>query len=235
MLVTRGVLPPDPGYLVRRPGFTWLSDTTAHFRLHAEPGGVPIDTLAVGLERALMHVLSELGEDAMPVPISAFAVTSTDRMQALLGRSPPGRSYYRTRVFAFVMRRRWEETVRHELAHIVANAVWGRAAERWVNEGLAEVVEDTRPGVHVHAAVRRRLVEDGQLLPLDELFRRFTEHPTDVAYLQASSVVTHLRDEYGQQALRRVWEGGFRAIPAATGKSLAAFEAEWLGVLRAAR
>lgn len=236
-LVAYGLVQPSPESLDRHRDFRWVRDTTPHFLVRAEAESstaARVDSIGIGFEAALRHVLEslELGEETEP--IHAFAVASPQRVRALLGREVSGRAFFGTRVFAFAVAGDWRATARHELTHVVLRGRWPGEPEQWLNEGVATYVGDHFYGRNVHRLVRERLVAGGRVLRLRDLVRDFSRHPDEVSYLQSASVAKYLRERFGVAALRAVWAGGIAALPGATGQDLDAFERGWREVVEQA-
>lgn len=236
-LVKYGLEQPDPAYLETRPGFSWSRAETERLRVYAETGTEavpPAQALTAPLELVLAEVSSALGGATPSGPVHVFAVASPERVNALMGVRTPGRAFHATRVFAFQVRPGWEATARHELTHVVAANAWSPAKEDWFNEGFATYV--SRPQIEggLHGYVRQVILPKPDAPSLAELAGRMQRNErTGELYIQGASVAKHLQDRYGLDAVRQVWRGGLAAIPAATGKDLAAFEAEWRAAVQA--
>ena len=233
-LVATGLMQPSPESLDRHRDFRWVIDTTQHFVVRAETASVPIarlDSIESHLEVALRHVLETLELADEPERIHAFAVGSSRRVRALLGREVDGRAFFGTRVFAFAVSADWHATARHELTHVVLRNRWPGEPDQWLSEGVATYVGDHFHGRDVHQLVRERLVATGRVLPLRVLVRDFSRHPDEISYLQGASVAKYLRERFGVAALRAVWRGGLEALPRATGEDLDTFERHWRTVV----
>lgn len=99
-----------------------------------------------------------------------------------------------------------QETVRHELAHLVLGQFgWsclGGSRPTWLEEGLATYAE----GAADEETLRdiQRGIEEDAFLPLRSLNGAFPAHDADasMAYSQSYSVVTFLLEEYGVEQLQ---------------------------------
>jgi hypothetical protein len=99
-------------------------------------------------------------------------------------------------------------TIRHELAHLVVGQ-FGRSCvgghrPTWLEEGLAMYAEG-EPSEEVTADLDRGLQENS-FAPLRSLNGPFPAHNAEAgtAYSQSYSVIQFLREEYGQEKLRRL-------------------------------
>ncbi|MEK7729937.1 MAG: tetratricopeptide repeat protein, partial [candidate division KSB1 bacterium] len=95
----------------------------------------------------------------------------------------------------------WQETLWHEIAHVVHLELTGNRIPRWFAEGLA-VYEATRSRsewrMNMELAMIRALRQN-TLLPLRELDEGFTKRPEAVSlvYYQAAQIVTFIQERYG--------------------------------------
>ena len=101
-----------------------------------------------------------------------------------------------------------EQTVRHELTHVVAGANYAMGRlPRWLNEGIAmwQADEPTFRGDFSLAASALF----GRLVPESELDREFRNARNDVAaicYGESRSLVDFIIDQHGEAALMRILE-----------------------------
>jgi hypothetical protein len=219
--------------LIARPGFSWEIHPRDAIVTYVEPGSAAagnVSTIAEDAARAKREVLTYLGEDVYEPTISVFVVDSRQRMKDLTGRATQGTGFYSSNSICIVWTGRIRTT--HEMLHIIAMNVWGVPA-RWVNEGAAVDAAGPWLDEDVHA-VSKVLLARGKLPTLDGITRRFNDLPTRISYPAAGSFVRYLRETYGRDALRRVWQRGRRELPRVTGMSVAELEAAWLDVVRAA-
>ena len=99
----------------------------------------------------------------------------------------------------------WGETLWHEMAHVITLQLSGNRLPRWLSEG-ASVFEERRArpdwGREMDIPFARA-VDRGQVIKLRELNSGFTSAATiNFAYYQASLVVEHIVETYGQPKLR---------------------------------
>ncbi len=80
-------------------------------------------------------------------------------------------------------------------------------------------------------ALCRFLYRRGDLPDLADLTRRFKRLPDREAYPAVGSFVRYLAETYGNEVVKTVWEGGARALPVATGLSVAELQDEWIAFL----
>ncbi len=218
--------------LTQSSGFDWETREFNGLVLHVETGSVAsrnAQKLGADIVAARLRVLTYLQEAAYEPTLSFFVVVDRDRMKDLIGRRSNGTGYYTSNALCLVGTESIRHGATHELLHVIAMNLWG-VPQRWVNEGAA--VDATGPwhGYDVHA-VCKHLRADDALPSLRELTRRFDRLPSLVKYPAAGSFVRYLRNNYGIDSVRRVWDGGGRVLPDVTGMELAALEAAWLEVV----
>ena len=130
------------------------------------------------------------------------------------------------------------QTVRHELAHIMLS----RASNvgnmpRWLNEGIAMRVSGETGAMaewRIAGAVLRRA-----LIPLDKLDRHFpaSHEGASLAYAESLSVVNHIADTYGEEALlkliRNLQDQDLNtALASSLGVDLNTLSEQWIGTVR---
>jgi tetratricopeptide (TPR) repeat protein len=133
---------------------------------------------------------------------------------------------------------RLARTVRHEYAHAAIVTLSKGKAPVWLNEGLAQVAEET--GDQGRTNRLRMAVADGTLLSLSDLeggFTRFDREQASLAYSQAYFAAKYLLDQKGGYNTRRLLEAmatadGFDpAFRQALGMPYADFERHLLAAL----
>ncbi len=99
----------------------------------------------------------------------------------------------------------WEETLWHEIAHIFTLQMSNNRVPRWLTEGISEW-EETRAGrdwgrrMEVEFA---QAIETGKALKVKDLNDGFTNPELiSMAYYEASILVDHLAQTYGEEKLR---------------------------------
>jgi tetratricopeptide (TPR) repeat protein len=101
----------------------------------------------------------------------------------------------------------WEATLWHELAHVVTLQMSNQRVPRWLTEGISVYEEKlARPewarGMDVEYAA---MLNRGETLKLTNLNAAFTNPRTiSLAYYQASLLVEHLVDTYGDEGLHKL-------------------------------
>jgi tetratricopeptide (TPR) repeat protein len=113
----------------------------------------------------------------------------------------------------------WRAVLVHELAHAFVHALRGNEVPGWLNEGLAQLLEGRASDV---ALLRARLAgaEPFSLERLAGSLAGWQERDAIArAYAQSLVFVVYLRDTYGEEALRRMLDGGPESLSVA-----AAFE-----------
>ena len=99
----------------------------------------------------------------------------------------------------------WGATLWHELAHVITVQLSGQRIPRWLTEGIS-VFEEKRAR---HEWGREQELEfavalnHGTVMTLKNLNAGFSDPKTiSLAYFQASQVVAHIHETYGQEKLR---------------------------------
>ena len=102
---------------------------------------------------------------------------------------------------------RLARTVRHEYAHAAIVTLSKSKAPVWLNEGLAQVAEETDDAGRTHRL--RMAVADGGVLPLTDLeggFTRFDRDQASLAYAEAYFAAKYLLEHKGAYNVRRLLE-----------------------------
>ncbi len=130
----------------------------------------------------------------------------------------------------------------HELSHLLMYRATGNNYDnvaRWFEEGLATSFE-TVPNPNYEPALTEALDND-DLIPFAELCRTFPEASTSQvyrAYAQSGSLVSYMRTQYGDEAMRQMiaaFADGAdcnTAVDRALGQSLDTLVQEWYSSLR---
>lgn len=127
-----------------------------------------------------------------------------------------------------------EKTFIHELAHVAVDiAREGHHVPRWFNEGFA--LSQAREWSTERRQQLTRAASTGALIPLSDLNRDFPAHHNvaSLAYAQSFHFVEFLEEHHGEGVTARIMEhlretGDFDgAVEEATGRSVAALEADW--------
>ncbi|KAA3616085.1 MAG: hypothetical protein DWQ05_10070 [Calditrichaeota bacterium] len=104
----------------------------------------------------------------------------------------------------------WQETLWHELAHVIHLTMTNNRIPRWLAEGVA-VWEATRAkrawSMNMELMIIRALQEDN-VIPIHELNRGFGGDPARVtfSYYQSSLMVEFIYSQFGMQALLSLFE-----------------------------
>ena len=99
----------------------------------------------------------------------------------------------------------WGETLWHELAHVITLQLSGNRLPRWLSEGTSVFEERrARPDWGRDMDIPfARAIDRGGVIKIRELNSGFSSSQTiNFAYYQASLVVEHIHDTYGQPKLR---------------------------------
>jgi tetratricopeptide (TPR) repeat protein len=102
----------------------------------------------------------------------------------------------------------WEATLWHELAHVITLQMSAQRLPRWLSEGISEYEETIeRPGAWGRPmdVMFAGLMNRGETIKLKDLNAAF-QNPQliGIGYYQASLVVAHIVERFGEDALRRL-------------------------------
>jgi len=133
-------------------------------------------------------------------------------------------------------------TITHELTHQVVDDATNnpyRSVPRWLNEGFA--VYQSEGNAAKYRTMVKGAISSGDLLPLTALGWQFPTEPTKtvLAYAESVSAVDYIARQFGTEALTKLilaYKTGptdDEAMQAAVGKSVAAFQTEWLSSIGA--
>jgi len=134
---------------------------------------------------------------------------------------------------------RLARTVRHEYAHAAIVTLSHGKAPVWLNEGLAQVAEETEDLGRTNRL--RMALDDGSLIALDQLeggFTHFDRDQASLAYAQAYFAAKYLLDQKGGYNVRRLLEAMATAADVdaafrqALGLPYAEFERHWMAALQ---
>ena len=194
--------------------FVTVADDTFVFRFHADEAAV-MREYAVPLAKEAVAVLSRIWNFTPEGPLliemfpkhDDFAVRTIGlpgfigALGACFGRvvtldspraRPPGEF-------------NWEATLWHELAHVFTVQLSGQRVPRWLTEGIS-VFEEKRArrewGREQEMEFAHAL-DHGGVMMLKDLNAGFSDPKTiSMAYFEASQVVAHIHETYGQEKLR---------------------------------
>jgi hypothetical protein len=180
----------------------WTTLRTPHLRLHLSPNAPILDraTFADVRERAAMQIAAALGDTsvvAAPKPIDLFVWdTEAEAHAAGLAR------VHFARPTVGLTHMTWDQTVGHELAHVITyRAVRPATSTPLVTEGVA-VYFDGSTSDRVEEAAAALSGLRTTRVDIRALWDDWTRLPPGVAYPVAGAVVEALVREGGMQPLR---------------------------------
>jgi hypothetical protein len=149
-------------------------------------------------------------------------------MRPFTGGTPGGSARPDERAAMLVAPATGRPALRHELMHVLSWQRWGTPGGQWLSEGVATAAVGGCHGQSLHA-IAGAIVRDGRDVPLAELRRAFVvEGDRGITYyIEAGSLVEYVREQFGRDGLRRLWETGLRGVQASLGVDQAALEAGW--------
>jgi tetratricopeptide (TPR) repeat protein len=99
----------------------------------------------------------------------------------------------------------WAATLWHEIAHVITLQLSNQRIPRWLSEGISEYEETQARSEWVRNMTVPfvRAMESGEVIKLRDLNSGFQDPRTiSLAYYQASVLVEHLVQKYGEESLR---------------------------------
>jgi hypothetical protein len=232
------LLPPDrrdvPTGLARaavESDISWMEKRVGRLRILVQAGGVAEGHAPALRESAVAAFDSafELLEETPPdVPFWILYIDSRAEMRQLAGWPAGGWADGVARTAANTVTEGGRSPDRHEVMHIAATVAWGIPAApwEWINEGLATYAPGGCAGAGIHP-LASALVESGSAEPLNRLIHEFRQLDEVTAYLQSASVVGYIREVFGIEAVRSIWQDGPAALPLVTGMEPDDLERAW--------
>lgn len=212
------------------PGATWLRGTTPHARLYVLRGsGAESHAPALGaaVEDARRDDLRWLGEATFAPTLQLLFVGDRSEMRPFVGGAPGGHAEP-GEATAILAAANGRPPLRHELMHVLSWRLWGTPGGQWISEGVATAAAGRCHGYDLDE-MAAALARDGRLIPVGEMPRRFTVAGEEGAarYIQAGSVVRHVRATYGLAGLRALWRTGLRGVQASLGTDAETLDRAW--------
>jgi len=122
------------------------------------------------------------------------------------------------------------------ICHVFAWNLWGEATrsprEAWISEELAVFSDGTWYGYGLHDLGKHLLMER-RLYSLERLMKRLGRDPM-IAYPALGSFVKFIRETYGSDKVKQLWQQGSPGIMRIFGKTLKDLGREWHSVLEQA-
>jgi hypothetical protein len=212
--------------------YAWITDSTAHTRVHYIRGTAAADSLARlkrDVEASWSAAAAFIGGTPVARVIDVFVVPARQMVGEAAGLPilTNALNFPTQRVIvAWVSERTGLGP--HEFTHIMAYDAWGSSTEWWLGEGVA-VAAGRWNGADVDAYTKC-LHTAGKLMPLGTIvpaLRNPDDRTGRVAYPEAGSFVRFLIDRYGREKIARMYSAGAAALPGIYGRSLIELEAEW--------
>ncbi len=227
----------SPKFLKRR-GFSWRTEETAHFLIHYEAGSYAereLGSLKKAHEDAVPRILELLGESTPPAKIHIFAVEDLSRMKALTGREILGQAIANENSICCVFSGKIQAVGAHEVMHIISSETWGHKPGReWLLEGMAVYADDNWRGYNLHALCKH-LRDSGNLAPMGRLVQKLSSFSYKIFYPECGSFVKFLYERYGCEKVKELWLARRAdSMQLIFGKDLSALDAEWRAVIEAA-
>jgi hypothetical protein len=210
----------------------WIEERAGRLHVRVQADGAAATRTASLRERAIAAfdgAFALLEATPPDLPFWVFYVDSRLEMRRLIGRPAGGFADGIARAAANTVTADGRAPDRHEIMHVAAVVAWGVPAApwAWINEGLATYAPGECAGAGIHS-LAAALVEVGEAVPLDHLIHDFWNVDEVGAYLQSASLVGYIRETFGIGAVRKIWQEGPTALPAATGREIALLEGDWL-------
>jgi len=214
---------------------SWMEERVGRLRILVQAGG-DAESHAPALRESAVAAFDSafaLLEATPPdVPFWILYIDSRAEMRQLAGWPAGGWADGVARTAANTVTDDGRSPDRHEVMHVAAAVAWGIPAApwEWINEGLATYAPGECAGAGIHS-LASALAESGSADPLHRLIHEFRQLDEVSAYLQSASVVGYIREVFGIEALRSIWQHGPVVLPVVTGMSLDELERGWRAFL----
>lgn len=230
-----GVRQRSAAELLRKPGYAWRIDSTAHTRLHYVQGTAASDSIArvrTETERAWQQAATFVGGSVPEARVDVFLVPERRMVGQLAGLETPANAlnFWRSRVVIGWVAPYGVQGPHslgpHEFVHVLSADVHGETKEWWLGEGAA-VAASTWQGADVHAFAKC-LADAGRLYPIASMVPKpGSGLDAAITYPEAGSFARYLIVLYGRDKFWSVYPRGVAAVPEVYGKKLDALEQEW--------
>lgn len=123
--------------------------------------------------------------------------------------------------------------ITHEIFHLISLQSWGNCNSRLLIEGSA-VYAQNECGNYLENPINALcayMKQEKRLFTFQELVSNFNEKAKrdEVGvYFQSAGIFKYLYETYGVEKMKQLWELGFNSFEAIYGKTISAFEEEWL-------
>lgn len=211
----------------------WRRSEAGRVVVHTRPGTTAhqnLDRVIRHARTAVEHAVELLGADGWEGPVRLVYLESPDEMEQAVGRPVRGGwADAGANAALLVTYDDGASDVLHEVIHVVSMRRWGPAARpgMWLQEGLAEWGAGADCGDVPHGRLDRYLHERGDGLSVAELTGRFRQHSDRVTMPQATTLVGHLMDVHGLEAVRGLWDRGIGEAEAVLGYGSKELERRW--------
>ena len=211
----------------------WRTRHRAEFTVHAPRASISDDSLSALADKVVrasadVHKRLEVIEH---IDADIYFVASREELTRLTGQRGGGRTDVATGKIFMVNNAKVHPAVHHELGHLLSWRIWGQPVLEWVNEGVAVDAVRGCDGKSLHEWASA-FDQENRLIPLQDLEHRFSFADIN-AVLEGGSVVQYVREQYGMNALLRLWHHGLAEFARSVGRTEPQIEQEWLAVVRA--
>jgi hypothetical protein len=217
------------------PEFDWKAIENEWARIYFKSGSFAErhrEMLLRSVTASIDEDLAFLGEATYGRTLNVFFVDDRPDMERITGRPVTGFAHWGADSIFLVCSPEWRSFEKHEFAHIVTMGEWGPPHEtsRWMIEGIAIAADGWCQEYSVDA-IALHYLQGGELPALGELPDRLGELGEIRGGVYAASVLAFIRNEYGAEALRGLWENGFDDISSISNLSIKTLEEKWRGYL----
>lgn len=178
-------------------------------------------------ERGVHRAMEFLGE-AYDKPITIITVDDRQTMKRLINRETAGTALPASNT---VIELSGVSATCHEKFHLVSINTWGMP-KYWISEGTAVACDDEWWGYDLHQ-LANHLFQHDKIISLEKLVKRnsgFKKADSIISYPQVGSVVKYIDENYGRESLLKLWRSN--DFQNSLGKSLSAFELEWIAEIK---
>jgi hypothetical protein len=218
--------------IVKQTHYQWSHSEKAHFNIHylAEKwSATRVDSLGNNLEIYYQNNLKILGDTTYNKKVDVFFVGPKSDVGTLGGSATTACALIRERALFFsnIKRSTYPAIMQHELMHVLSWQIWGTAKDHFIVEGLATYAYGASMCDYDFHALASYCLSIGKLPSLHDFIYKYDSFDELTNYMSGGSFLKKIEQEYGHQALRKVWEQGIEKGLVELGTTVTEFDKKW--------
>lgn len=221
--------------LLENKNFTWLADSASQeLTIYYQPGSWTDLKIEIVRQRVLNHFDSVklfVGVKSYNEKIHLFIVDSRRQMKLLIGHETNGSGFYKTNTLTGIASDKSNSIYsNHELFHVIAMNLWG-VPDIWINEGMAVYSDNEWHGHDLHQ-LTKYLIDNNRYVSLERLIKGFRKVDDIISYPLTGSFVKYIDENYGREAVIKIWKGKRKNLIKYADKTIKELEADWLTMIK---